>query len=112
MQKKEISNFELIFASTKSTGLENKLRIIFQYLDSGDVYLIEHNVDSIMSQILDDNHLRGTTNQLMNSIIKRSSHTATLVDDVDKLNEYVWNPNNFNSIKSKIRDIKINQIIK
>ena len=111
MEKKEINNIELIFCSSKSDSLNTSLRIIFQDLDTGDVYLIDLVIDSVMTQILEEHRRNKTTNQLINSIIKRSIHKAQIIDSIDKLQEYVWNPLDFQSIKEKIRDIKINQII-
>ena len=111
MVKKEINNWELVFCSSKADSINTSLRIIFQDLNDGDVYLIDLVIDSVITQILQDHKQNGTTNQLINSIIKRSLHRAKLIDDVDKLKEYVWNPFDFESLKTKIRDIKINQII-
>jgi hypothetical protein len=111
MEKKEINNIELIFCSSKRDSLNTSLRIIFQDLDDGDVYLIELVIDSAMTQILEEHRRDKTTNQLINSIIKRSIHKAQIINDIDKLKEYVWNPLDFQSIKDKVRDIKINQII-
>jgi hypothetical protein len=110
MEKKEINNWELVFCSSKADSINTSLRIIFQDLNDGDVYLIDLVIDSVITQILQDKQ-NGTTNQLINSIIKRSLHRAKLIDDIDKLKEYVWNPLDLQSIKGKIRDIKINQII-
>lgn len=109
--KKEINNWELIFCTSKADSLDTTLRIIFQDLNDGNIYLIELVIDSVMSQILDDNRKLGKTNELINSIIKRSIHKSKLIEDIEKLREYVWNPLDFNSIQDKIRDIKINQII-
>ena len=109
--KKEINNWELIFCTSKRDSLNTSLRIIFQDLDDGNIYLIELAIDSIMDQIIDDNERRGTTKDLIKAIIKRSLHKAELIDEVEKLREYIWNPLDFESIKTKIRDIKINQII-
>jgi hypothetical protein len=111
MEKKEINNIELIFCSSKRDSLNTNLRIVFQDLDAGDVYLIDLVIDSVITQILQDHKQNGTTNQVINSIIKRSIHKAQIINDIDKLKEYVWNPLDFQSIKGKIRDIKINQII-
>jgi hypothetical protein len=111
MVKKEINNIELIFCSSKRDSLNTSLRIVFQDLDGGDVYLIDLVIDSVMTQILEEHRQNNTTNQLINSIIKRSIHKAQIINDIDKLKEYVWNPLDFQSIKNKVRDIKINQII-
>jgi hypothetical protein len=111
MEKKEISNWELIFCTSKADSINTSLRIIFQDLNDGDVYLIDLVIDSVITQILQDHKQNGTTNQVINSIIKRSLHRAKLIDDVDKLKEYIWNPLDFQILKTKIRDIKINQII-
>lgn len=109
--KKEINNWELIFCISKRDSLDASLRIIFQDLDDGNIYLIDLVIDSIITQILQDHKQNGTTNQLINSIVKRSIHKSKLIEDIEKLREYVWNPLDFNSIQDKIRDIKINQII-
>jgi len=111
MEKKEISNWELIFCTSKADSINTSLRIIFQDLNDGYVYLIELVIDSLITQILEEHRRDKTTNQLINSIIKRSIHKAQIINDIDKLKEYVWNPLDFQSIKDKVRDIKINQII-
>lgn len=110
--KKEINNWEFIFASTKRDSLGATLRIIFQDLEDGNLYLIVLYVDSVMSQILDDSERAKTTNKLMHSIIKKSLHKAILIDDVESIKEYVWSPITYNELQNKIRDIKINQIIR
>ena len=111
MEKGEISNWELIFCSSNADSINTSLRIIFQDLNDGDVYLIDLVIDSVITQILQDHKQNGTTNQVINSIIKKSLHRAKLIDDVDKLKEYVWNPLDFQILKTKMREIKINQII-
>jgi len=64
-----------------------------------------------MTQILEEHRINKTTNQFINSIIKRYIHKSQIINDIDKLEEYVWNTLDFQIIKNKIRDIKINQII-
>ncbi len=110
--KREINNFELVFNSTKIENFNTFLRIIFQDLDTSQVYILELVVDSVMQQILDDNHTRGTTNQLMNSIIRKYSHKSKLIKDIEILKEYIWNPHLLHKVQNLTRDIKINQIIK
>ena len=107
MEKKEISNWELIFCTSKADSINTSLRIIFQDLNDGDVYLIDLVIDSVITQILQDHKQNGTTNQVINSIIKRSLHRAQLIDDVDKLKEYVWNPLDFQILKTKISNISV-----
>ncbi len=115
MVKKEINNWEIFFwstyTSTELSYLSHHLKIIFQDLSSKNIFIINQEADSIMLDMIDSNDKKGTTNDLINSIIKKSIHKSELIDNVNKLKEHVWNPSDFNKLKSKIRDIKINQII-
>jgi len=115
MDTKKISNKDILYSttytSTETGYLKHYLKIIFQDLESENIFVITHEADSILLEVLDHAQEKKTTNQLLNSIIKKSIHLSELIDNVDKLKKYVWNTTDFNKIKGKIRDIKINQII-
>ena len=111
MEKKEQSDIEIVIVTTKSSGLETNLTIVFQELSTAKVFLIKHPVDSILLQILDERRQKDTTNELIEYIIKRSFHTSVELKDIDSIKEHVWAHDKLDRLKSKIRDIKINQII-
>lgn len=96
------SEYNIIQISIARDSINTKLTIIFQ--DDINIKLLECVIDPIQTQILDDSNKNGTTNQFIESIIKRSKDRYKIIEMKD-INNYIYDI-------TKLRDIKINQIIK
>ena len=97
----------ILYKSVVNHGLFEK-RVDFVYIEDSDIYFSHILLDSIQSEIWDKSNSEGEEKIILMGIERNKTIQTEIITDHKELNDFISK----NDMIDKIRDYKLNQIIK